>query len=137
MTIKWLSRQGDPLQGHLHAANQQQKKGKKVFLRQKSNFWDSSFWQDCPTKLFSLFYSDSQKIIWDKMTCIQTEPKIISNLLPSYLLVGPYYQIDNYLNLKNVIQRYVISCIKQWKPVWIVYYFSLFFHKKKIQCNLA
>ena len=26
MTIKWLSHQGDPLHGHLHAANQQQQK---------------------------------------------------------------------------------------------------------------
>ena len=25
MTTKWLSRQGDPIQGHLHAANQQKK----------------------------------------------------------------------------------------------------------------
>ena len=29
MTTKLLSRQGDPLQGNLHAANQQKKKNKK------------------------------------------------------------------------------------------------------------
>ena len=29
MTTKWLSRQGNPMQGCLHAANQQKKKKKK------------------------------------------------------------------------------------------------------------